>query len=884
MADLISRLKLESGEFDSKIKRAGQELLAYSEHCKKVGLQMGFANEDAKKFASALGSMATTSQTARGKLNELTSTFTDLSVMYKNMTEQEKNSTFGKNLAASLDQLKTRINDTKAQLNDVSIELGNTKNAAGGAGSIVDELTSKFGLNIKQLAGWGAAAGAAKAAMDVLKDAFFSSESNIDEWGRTVEGAKGAYDVFLQTINGGNWSNFFTNLTTAIQGARDLYDALDRLGSVKSNNQAAIAIQQQQVAQLRLMKQQGQNVDEQLKAATERLAQLQMQAVDAGKVAGNKTITETIKNGISGKNTTGVKISEGTLAGVTGNLTNRGQDAFDEYKRQYDSLTQKGLETVTKYDTLTKSYYDAQVFHLEKLSKEDQKQYLIAMAVTDRETEIQKGIGIYAQAVQEGAAAAREQFKGNRYALQGTGGSGSKTTPQEQAQKMVEDALLAYSQTVEKARLEMESGYKSEADVKKATLSAQERLYDAYGKAYATYADPKYKEAKDVAAEEIKKLGGEVKATTEAQKAAEQAVREQEAAAKKLADAQDKLANALESGDLKQIYAAQKGVETARQGVVRAGGTVSDTPAAVEVPVGIKYTTGNMEAFIGQLKEDLSKEEVGTEVFNKITEQLSDATAISEILSTALQNGISEMPFDSTALLQRIMNSGDISDTEIQGYVATLNEQLKAVLDETEWPNVIIKFDADTKNIVNAAKEQETSAKKTTAAWTKTSSAVQQLGQAMQNIEDPSVKAVGTVVQAIASAALGFAQASKGPFSNPWEWVAFGISGLATLVTMITTIHSATGMKDGGIVGRATGGFVPGQSYSGDNIWANEGSLHLDSGELILNRAQQGIIASQLADRGGVGESQPYVLGEQIWFGLKAYTKRRGMGEIITSR
>ena len=61
MADLISRLKLESGEFDSKIKRAGQELLAYSEHCKKMGLQMGYANADAKKFASALGSMATTS-------------------------------------------------------------------------------------------------------------------------------------------------------------------------------------------------------------------------------------------------------------------------------------------------------------------------------------------------------------------------------------------------------------------------------------------------------------------------------------------------------------------------------------------------------------------------------------------------------------------------------------------------------------------------------------------------------------------------------------------------------------------------------------------------------------------------------------------------------
>ena len=65
MADIISRLKLESGEFDSKIKRAGQELMAYSEHCRKTGLQMGFSNKDARDFAKSLGSMQTTSTTAR---------------------------------------------------------------------------------------------------------------------------------------------------------------------------------------------------------------------------------------------------------------------------------------------------------------------------------------------------------------------------------------------------------------------------------------------------------------------------------------------------------------------------------------------------------------------------------------------------------------------------------------------------------------------------------------------------------------------------------------------------------------------------------------------------------------------------------------------------
>ena len=145
MADIISRLKLESGEFDSKIKRAGQELLAYSEHCRKMGLEMGFANRDAKEFAKQLGSMQTVSQTARGKINELSEAFVNAKVMYKNMTDEEKKGEFGKNLAASLDQLKSRLNSAKQDLADVNKEL-----AGGGKfgefGNVIDTLGSKLGV------------------------------------------------------------------------------------------------------------------------------------------------------------------------------------------------------------------------------------------------------------------------------------------------------------------------------------------------------------------------------------------------------------------------------------------------------------------------------------------------------------------------------------------------------------------------------------------------------------------------------------------------------------------------------------------------------------------------------------------------------------------
>ena len=144
MANIISRLKLESGEFDSKIKRAGQELLEYSEHCRKMGLEMGYANRDAKEFAKQLGSMGTVSQTARGKINELSEAFINAKVMYKNMTDEEKKGEFGRNLAASLDQLKVRLNDAKKDLADVTKELNGSK--FGEFGNVLDTLGSKLGV------------------------------------------------------------------------------------------------------------------------------------------------------------------------------------------------------------------------------------------------------------------------------------------------------------------------------------------------------------------------------------------------------------------------------------------------------------------------------------------------------------------------------------------------------------------------------------------------------------------------------------------------------------------------------------------------------------------------------------------------------------------
>lgn len=155
-------------------------------------------------------------------------------------------------------------------------------------------------------------------------------------------------------------------------------------------------------------------------------------------------------------------------------------------------------------------------------------------------------------------------------------------------------------------------------------------------------------------------------------------------------------------------------------------------------------------------------------------------------------------------------------------------------------------------------------------SWENAASAVSAVGSAMMGIQDPAAKIIGTIGQAVASIALGYAtataQASK---MGPWAWVAFAASGLAQMVSMIATIHSATGYAQGGI--------VDGNSYSGDNI-----PIMANAGELVLTKAAQASLANHLEGGGMSGLGPSRISGEQIYITLNRYLKRSGQGELMT--
>ena len=161
--------------------------------------------------------------------------------------------------------------------------------------------------------------------------------------------------------------------------------------------------------------------------------------------------------------------------------------------------------------------------------------------------------------------------------------------------------------------------------------------------------------------------------------------------------------------------------------------------------------------------------------------------------------------------------------------------------------------------------------KETMKAAQMAASAVSSIGDAFASIEDPSAKAAGMVMQAIASIALGFATASTNANTagTGWGWLAWLEAGAAAMATTISTIHSLTGFENGGE--------IKGNSYSGDNI-----PIMANAGEVVLTRAMAGNIASQLQGSGSNVHVTGELRGESIYLAVNRSLKRRGKGELVT--
>lgn len=193
MAESILRLQVEDKQYNASLKEARQGLLALQQALQQSGATFQHVDKATVEYARGLGRMETVAKTAKGRIGEMTSAFTDLSVQYRHLTDEEKQSPFGQALSESLSQLSGRVREAKDELADITQELNNLGDAAEEvstetSGSLSD-MISVFGGNMMTKG-----AELAASAIRALGDEIISTGKQAMEMSVQSEGIRMAFE------------------------------------------------------------------------------------------------------------------------------------------------------------------------------------------------------------------------------------------------------------------------------------------------------------------------------------------------------------------------------------------------------------------------------------------------------------------------------------------------------------------------------------------------------------------------------------------------------------------------------------------------------------------------------------------------------------------
>lgn len=746
MADVITRFKLETTQYDSKLRDASKALSDYSKHAELAGKDFDKVTQSQVEAARAFGNISTSATNAKDKVKELVAAYNDVAKAYNKLTDEQKNSDFGKAMSQSLQQLQGRIREAKQ-------EMGSS--GGGGLMGALDGLTSKFGISTKALGVWGVALGAGKAALDVAKDAFNASEAAMDEWGRVVASSQSIYEGFLNAINNGDISGYLSNIDQIVRAAREAYDELDKLGTMKTIQAPQISRQEAENNRMRMMIMTGRYI-----------APVDGRAPTPGLKSGDLLSKEQIhilERQLQGGMNTIVKLTRNEI-----DQTGRAIDAY--YKKL---ATQSGM-SLSEFRQGTSSWEE---FSSRMRGYEQYKQW--------------------------------EAQAQTRFAQQGGRGfvNFDKDNPYAQYRKWGNFRIDKMG----------ENSYNDLVGLIRSQQQQTNQLYSTMGQAYRTV-----NRAEGITVRGI--MGGS-------------------------GDGGRGGGGNVQVFDPTSIAAQEKRVQELTK-AWREANEAEREYYKTQLDQA-KYDLGVMN---GSVKPVKGKVDVG------------DVSSVS-VGMPMLQGS---MGFDAS----KIKN-------EYQGLQETLQNLIRdqerfGGVSEEVWAKYQEMIDDTKEKIGKFTGNTNKNAKGTKNSWEDAAQAIGTVGSAMSSIEDPAAKVIGTVAQAIATVALGYAQATQQASTlGPWAWIAFAATGLATMISTITAIHSATGYAQGGI--------VKGTSYSGDNIYGGPDAM-VNAGELVLSKAQQGNLATQLQSSGFGGRLVARLKGRDLLLSIDRELAATGKGQLLTFR
>lgn len=897
--DSIIRLKVESKEYEQKLERAAKGLQHLGEYCQKAGKNISELDKETVDYVRAIGQMEAKNKSARGSLSEMTKSFTEMSVAYRKLTDEEKQTPFGQALAKSLDELKVRIQQDKQQLDDISKSLQTTTGESNKMTGMVDMLGQKLGVggNLTEMltsktamltAGMTAAAAAVGKATQAWV-AYNNELAKQDQITTVTTGLKGGdaehmtdtmrsiadtYNVdFREAINAANtlMTQFGTTGDEAIRLIKDGMQGMiqgDGPKLLSMIKQYAPAFQSAGVSASQLIaviqnSEGGIFTDQNMQAIIMGLAKIRNMTsgtADALKALGIDAdkMKENLRNG-SMTIFEALQMVGGAIDSNKGKTEEVGavmQEVFGRQARTAGDNLGKAIATLNTNLEETKKQTGEVGESLAKLQEANER-----LNTAIRDCFEYDGWNQMTNDIKSGLIAALTDVIEDIGLVK----NALSKIPKEIA--LISGPLGAVVTLMGDLGIKAENSFTAIRNGATIAMGPVGALFNM-----------------------LKALGG---------KSFSQAV----------SDAAVGNFTIYDPGDHKNTTTTAPPTTTPRRGGRSGGGSGNrNTTPEKELTIQQQITNLENEALTAteerreQIKQQIQKldevlqkqkeivkslhevedidfekmfptvtqstpsksagENMVSGIMEKVAQDIqnADVNTLKTLLTAAIQNGIEGVDIQTDSLLEQIIGDGaNIPDETWQALQDQINEKLKEM----------IQIDFKTGGLKQANKEAKESSKNFQTA----ASAIQSVGSALQSLEDPGAKVAGIIANAIANIALAFSESSiKAAGGGPVAWIAATASGLATMISTIAAIKSATAGS------YAEGGIIPGNNHN-DGLLAN-----VSSGELILNRSQQNSIAAQLQDgeRRGGGYTPSHISGEQIYIALNRYTKRTGRGELVT--
>lgn len=755
MADVITRFKLETTQYDSKLRDASKSLAEYTRQATLAGNEFGKFTQKNTETARALGAITPSANNAKDKVKELVGAFNDVAKAYNALTKEQQQSDFGKAMAESLSQLSQQLREAKQELYDMGDAV---KTAGAGGGGLFSDLGDKMGGALQVFAG-NMLTKAAGAVANLGSEMVGMVQQGV-EMAKAGEGIRIAFERLgrgdilqgLREATHGTVTDL--ELMKAAVKFNDFKLPLDELGTM-------LAFAQQKA------KDTGQSVDYMVDSIVTGLGRKSLMILDNLGLSASE-VKERMKE-------------TGDMTKAVGEIIREQMAKAGDYvETAADRAAQANVSLQNKMEELGRKFAPLQ---------EASSNFWTSMKIGILDVIGGPLTNLLNKLTEAGRLANQYGILGGK-AKVGRMTSNLSNTREDRRQGVYQQQVAEMNRYINRRENYMKDRQRwvnnqGNEDLRQHLLSEQ--------KAFGT--------------NNVGDIQNQINA-------AKQMLAEYQQSAKQILQ------------PITQEIVPTV-VDTTGGGSGKGGG-------------GRKNEGPTMEGFQKDMAKwqsaDLLKPEI-KDNFVSVWAQMDDEGK-KHMLS--LNEAVEDLG-DSLAKL---------GEKEVTGNIA---KQMKKTTD--------------------AAKAQQ-------MAMNLAAQAVSSFGSAMAGLDDPSAKAAGTVLQAIASIALGFAVASSqsNTAGTGWGWLAWVAAGMAAMATTISTIHSLTGYAEGGM--------IKGNSYSGDRIGGLvDGSqlVGLNAGEVVLNAAQQNTLAQNLEGAGLQNlRLEGVISGEKIHIVHNRYLKRSGQGELVT--